>query len=185
LRTDRPIEEHILAVRDAHPAWGARPIARYLENAGLVAPAISTVHEILHRHGRVKQAPGSPVASQRFEKPAPNLLWQMDFKGWVALTSGARCHPLTIVDDHSRYAVCIQACANEQSTTVQGHLQTTLRRYGLPEAIFVDNGRPGEIHPDSAGRDLAFGCSSSASTCCTAGPITRKAAARTNASTAR
>jgi transposase len=46
LRTDRPIEEHILAVRDAHPAWGARPIARYLENAGLVAPAISTVHEI-------------------------------------------------------------------------------------------------------------------------------------------
>jgi transposase InsO family protein len=142
LRTDRPIEEHILAVRDAHPAWGARPIARYLENAGLVAPAISTVHEILHRHGRVKQAPGSPVASQRFEKPAPNLLWQMDFKGWVALTSGARCHPLTIVDDHSRYAVCIQACANEQSTTVQGHLQTTLRRYGLPEAIFVDNGSP-------------------------------------------
>jgi transposase InsO family protein len=129
-------------VRDAHPAWGARTIARHLENAGLVAPAISTVHEILRRHGRIKQAPGSPVASQRFEKPAPNLLWQMDFKGWVALTSGGHCHPLTIVDDHSRYAVCIQACANEQSTTVQGHLQTTLRRYGLPEAFFVDNGSP-------------------------------------------
>jgi transposase InsO family protein len=141
-RTDKPIEEHILSVRDAHPAWGARTIARHMENAGLVAPAISTVHEILRRNGRVKQAPGSPVAVQRFEKPAPNLLWQMDFKGWVALTSGARCHPLTIVDDHSRYAVCIQACTNEQSTTVQGHLQTTLRRYGLPEAIFVDNGSP-------------------------------------------
>jgi transposase InsO family protein len=141
-RTERLVEEHILAVRDAHPAWGARTIARRVENAGLVAPAISTVHEVLRRHGRVKQAPGSPLASQRFEKPAPNLLWQMDFKGWVALTGGARCHPLTIVDDHSRYAVCIQACANEQSTTVQGHLQTTLRRYGLPEAIFVDNGSP-------------------------------------------
>jgi transposase InsO family protein len=142
LRTERPVEEHVLAVRDAHPAWGARTIARHLENAGLTAPAISTVHEILRRHGRVKPAPGSPVALQRFEKPAPNLLWQMDFKGWVALTSGARCHPLTIVDDHSRYAVCIQACANEQSATVQGHLQTTLRRYGLPDAIFVDNGSP-------------------------------------------
>jgi transposase InsO family protein len=142
LRTERPVEEHVLAVRDAHPAWGARTIARHLENAGLAAPAISTVHEILRRHGRVKQTPDSPVASQRFEKPAPNLLWQMDFKGWVALTSGARCHPLTIVDDHSRYAVCIQACANEQSATVQGHLQTTLKRYGLPDAIFVDNGSP-------------------------------------------
>jgi transposase InsO family protein len=142
LRTERPVEEHVLAVRDAHPAWGARTIARHLENAGLAAPAISTVHEILRRHGRVKQTPGSPVASKRFEKPAPNLLWQMDFKGWVTLTSGARCHPLTIVDDHSRYAVCIQACANEQSATVQGHLQTTLKRYGLPDAIFVDNGSP-------------------------------------------
>src|ERR1700744_5554682 len=37
LRTERPVEEHVLAVRDAHPAWGARTIARHLENAGLTA----------------------------------------------------------------------------------------------------------------------------------------------------
>jgi len=142
-RTEAETEALVLAVRDAHPAWGARKIVRCLEREGHEAPALSTVHTILCRHGRVGPPTGTGgQAYQRFEKPAPNLLWQMDFKGWVALTSGARCHPLTMVDDHSRFALCIAACANQQSTTVQGQLESTLRRYGLPDAIFVDNGSP-------------------------------------------
>jgi transposase len=45
-RTESSVEDHILAVRDAHPAWGARKIARLLEWAGTPPPAVSTVHEI-------------------------------------------------------------------------------------------------------------------------------------------
>jgi transposase InsO family protein len=141
-QTARAIEDRILALRDAHPAWGARKLARCLERAGLQTPALSTVHEILRRNGRIVAAPGGAVAHQRFEKPAPNLLWQMDFKGHVGLGDGSRCHPLTIVDDHSRYNLCLEACADERSSTVQSRLQLTFRRYGLPEAFFVDNGGP-------------------------------------------
>jgi transposase InsO family protein len=141
-RSDRAVEDRVLAVRDAHPAWGARKISRCLEDEGIASPAISTVHEILRRHGRIIAPAGGPVAQQRFEKPAPNLLWQMDFKGHVALADGGRCHPLTVIDDHSRYDLCLQACANEQAKTVQNRLELTFRRYGLPEAFFVDNGAP-------------------------------------------
>ena len=141
-RTATAIEASILAVRDAHPAWGARKIAHCLEREGSACPAHSTVHEILRRHGRIVAAPGGAAAQQRFEKPAPNLLWQMDFKGHMPLLGGGRCHPLTIVDDHSRYAVGLEACANEQAGTVQSRLQQTFRRYGLPDAFFVDNGTP-------------------------------------------
>jgi transposase InsO family protein len=141
-RSEPTIEALVLTVRDAHPAWGARKIARCLERDGVKPPAPSTVHAILRRYGRVVPPVGAPRASQRFEKPAPNLLWQMDFKGWVQLGNGMRCHPLTMVDDHSRYVPCLQACADEQGVTVQGHLVTTFRRYGLPEALFVDNGGP-------------------------------------------
>jgi transposase InsO family protein len=141
-QTDRATEERILAVRDAHPAWGARKIARCLEREGVKAPACSTVHEILRRYDRIVPSPGGAAASQRFEMPAPNLLWQMDFKGWMPLGNGGRCHPLTILDDHSRYDLCLEACANEQGGTVQDRLQLTFRRYGLPEAFFVDNGSP-------------------------------------------
>src|SRR5262249_17996263 len=135
-------------VRDAHKAWGARKIASRLERQGIVPPALSTVHQILRRHDRIKPPLGGAAPSQSFEKEAPNLLWQMDFKGRVRLGNQASCHPLTIIDDHSRFAVCLAACDNEQGSTVQHQLEITFRCYGLPEAVFVDNGAP---WGDSAG----------------------------------
>jgi transposase InsO family protein len=141
-RTEAVLEEQVLAVRDAHPAWGARKIAKCLDRDGVSPPALSTIHEILSRNGRIIPPPGGAKALQRFERPAPNLLWQMDFKGWVKLCDGSRCHPLTILDDHSRYAIGLEACTNEQGDTVRERLERTFRRYGLPEAFFVDNGAP-------------------------------------------
>jgi transposase InsO family protein len=142
-RSNDEAEARVLKVRDAHPAWGARKIVRCLEREGFDPPAASTVHTILVRHGRVAAPAGTGgQAYQRFEKEAPNRLWQMDFKGWITLANGMRCHPLTMVDDHSRYALCLAACANEQSATVQDRLEATFRRYGLPDAMFVDNGTP-------------------------------------------
>lgn len=141
-RTGVVIEGRILKLRDERPAWGARKIAAVLKRQGLACPAVSTVHEILVRHGRIDAPRDKERASLRFEKEAPNLLWQMDFKGKVKLASGIVCHPLTIVDDHSRYALGLQACANEQGETVKSRLIRIFERYGLPEAFFVDNGPP-------------------------------------------
>jgi transposase InsO family protein len=141
-RTGASIEERVLMVRDAHPAWGARKIARCLQRDGVACPAHSTVHTILQRHGRIAPPPGGAPAHLRFEMPAPNQLWQMDFKGHMPLSGGGRCHPLTVVDDHSRYNLCLAACADQQRGTVQNQLEPTFRRYGLPEAFFVDNGNP-------------------------------------------
>jgi transposase InsO family protein len=141
-RSPAELEAAVLVVRDAHPAWGARKIASCLARQGLTPPAASTVHAILRRNGRIAPEAAADQALGRFEKAVPNELWQMDFKGWIALSSGARCHPLTIIDDHSRFAACLQACANQQGSTVKAHLETSFRRYGLPQAIFVDNGSP-------------------------------------------
>lgn len=142
-RSEAALEAQVLAVRDAHPAWGARKIAHCLEHDGVTAPAVSTVHEILRRNGRIVPPPGGAAQSpQRFEKEAPNQLWQMDFKGYIQLANGALCHPLTMIDDHSRYALCVHACVNQQSLTVREQLTRTFRRYGLPDAFFVDNGSP-------------------------------------------
>lgn len=140
-RSDAAMEAAVLAIRDAHPAWGARKIYRRLQILQADAPVASTVHAILQRHDRVPP-PLHPPHYTRFEHPAPNDVWQMDFKGRFALGDRQLCHPLTMVDDHSRYALCLQACCNEQSDTVQQHLERTFRRYGLPNAFLVDNGVP-------------------------------------------
>lgn len=141
-RTDAVLEHAVLAVRDDHPAWGARKIARRLQDLGIEPPAASTVHAILARHDRIRPMPGGASPACRFEREAPNLLWQMDFKGYVWLTSGQCCHPLTIIDDHSRFAIGIEACENERMLTVRDRMETILRRYGLPMAIYTDNGNP-------------------------------------------
>ena len=143
LRCADAMEALVLAVRDAHPAWGARKIECCLARDGHEPPAVSTIHAILRRHGRVTPPAGKPGQPwQRFEKDEPNLMWQMDFKGHMPLDGGGDCHPLTVIDDHSRYAVGLKACANEQTNTVQDALIQSFRCYGLPQTILADNGSP-------------------------------------------
>ena len=141
-RSQPAIEEKVLAIRDEY-GWGARKIKSCLERAGQGPLAKSTVHAILLRHERVTNALEKTVgAYQRFEQERPNQLWQMDFKGHFRLGNQERCHPLTVLDDHSRYSLCLQACRNEQTATVQQQLTATFRRYGLPERMLMDNGSP-------------------------------------------
>src|SRR6185295_4229300 len=142
-RSKQTIEQGVLAVRDQY-GWGARKISACLAQTKRTAVARSTVHAILQRHGRVvPAAPRSGGAYQRFEQERPNQLWQMDFKGHYRLGNSERCHPLTVLDDHSRYALCLQACRNEQPKPVQQHLPATFRRYGLPSACSWTTGRRG------------------------------------------
>ena len=143
-RAEPAVEQHVLSVRDRHRAWGARKIRqRLLDQRVSAMPAASTVHAILCRHGRIDPAESRKHQPwQRFEHEAPNQLWQMDFKGHFGLGNGQRCHPLTVLDDHSRYGLCLRACRDEQRPTVQEALQDTFRHYGLPERMLMDNGSP-------------------------------------------
>jgi transposase InsO family protein len=142
--TGEAMTAQVLQVRQAHPAWGGRKIRRLLQNQGQTAvPAASTITQILWRHGRIDPAEAAKHRPyRRFERAAPNELWQMDFKGEFACLNQQDCYPLTVLDDHSRYAVGLQACANTRQTTVQEALIEIFRRYGLPWAILADNGPP-------------------------------------------
>ena len=141
-RCSDAVEAAILALREQHPAWGARKLATRLKTLGYAMPAVSTVHAVLRRHGRITPAASRAAQPwQRFEHPVPNALWQMDFKGHVAMQQG-RCHPLTVLDDHSRYAIVLQACGDETRGTVIGHLIGAFERYGLPLRMTMDNGPP-------------------------------------------
>ena len=127
-----------------HPTWGPRKLRASLQALGAPdLPARSTIGAILSRHGKIDpQASLAATAFTRFERGTANELWQMDFKGHFALGDASRCHPLTVLDDHSRYLVGLRACACERTETVQGHLESLFRTHGLPESILCDNGSP-------------------------------------------
>jgi len=142
-QTASTIETAVAELRLQHPAWGGRKLRARLQALGVEPlPAPSTITDILRRHGLLHPDESAKhKAWRRFEHAAPNDLWQMDFKGHVALAHG-RCHPLTVLDDHSRFNLCLAACANEQSATVQDALSDVFRRYGLPARMTMDNGAP-------------------------------------------
>ena len=139
-QTGTEMEAAVLSVRRENPVWGGRKIAASLRRHGLEAPAPSTITAILRRHGEPMTAAGHKVW-KRFEHAEPNAMWQMDFKGDVPF-GGGQLYPLTVVDDHSRYAVVLQAAANQRRATVQRAVQAAFERYGLPEVILTDNGPP-------------------------------------------
>ena len=141
-RTSELMEQLVISLRLAHPAWGGRKLRRRLLDQGkLEVPAASTITEILRRAGLLSlERPQRDF--QRFERAEPNELWQMDFKGHFELGGGGRCHPLTVLDDHSRYSLVLQGCLNEVGATVQQGLTESFRRYGMPQRMLMDNGPP-------------------------------------------
>jgi transposase InsO family protein len=142
-QTPLETQEAILEIRKTLPTWGGRKIRHLLASFEFdPVPAKSTVNSILKRKGFIDSEESAKHRKwQFFEAPAPNDMWQMDFKGHFE-TALKRCHPLTVLDDHSRYSICVKACENETRPTVQSALTEVFRTYGLPRTILCDNGPP-------------------------------------------
>ena len=137
-RTAEDVERLVLGARDRF-GWGPRKLHAYLAAEGHPMPSWRTVAAVLRRHGRVAAADGlPPPPPQRFERTAPNDLWQMDFKGPLEVAR-RRVTPLSVLDDHSRYLLCLKACTDMTFATVQAALWELFGEVGLPAALLCDN----------------------------------------------
>ena len=101
-RTEPWKEQRVVALR-RQTGWGAKKLRLLLQEEEGIPLPVRTIHRILERHGMVSEEAHGPALG-RFERGEPNELWQMDSKGKYPLADG-ECHPLSILDDHSRYAV--------------------------------------------------------------------------------
>ena len=124
-QTRREIEELVVDLRKKHPAWGGRTLRKRLHDLGHTdIPSPSAITRILHRHNLIcKSESEKRLKFTPFERDQPNELWQVDFKGDFEMTSGKRCYPLTILDDHSRYSLGIVACDTQKRTKVTEHFR--------------------------------------------------------------
>ena len=143
-RTSEQLEQAVVDLRQEYPTKGSHVIARMLKDRGYdPVPSKSTITAILRRHGLIEPSESAKrVPYKRFEHAEPNDLWQMDFKGHIPMSGGGRCHPLTVLDDHSRFSLAVRACRDERGQTVKQHLTSIFCRYGIPSVMLVDNGPP-------------------------------------------
>jgi transposase InsO family protein len=138
-QTEREIEQRVIALRQQYPDWGAGKLVELLRREQVELPRI-TVHRILLRNGLVRDQDRHPAATKRFEREAPNQLWQMDFKGMPEKRPG--CLPLVVIDDHSRYLLGLFGTTSTKAQPVQESLTLVFQRDGLPEAMLMDHGTP-------------------------------------------
>lgn len=135
-RTAVSKEQRVVALRQ-QTGWGARKLRVLLGEEGISLP-VRTIHRVLERNDLLSEEVHGP-APGHFERSEPNELWQMDCKGKYPLEDG-ECHPLSILDDHSRYAVGLYALPGLDGERAQGCLVETFRQYGLPQAMLMDRG---------------------------------------------
>lgn len=106
-------------------------------------PCVRTINNIFHRYGLI-----APDASQaatpytRFEKEAPNGISGKPFIGHFALKNQRRCHPLMVMDDHSRFNLSCHAQYGETFGDTIPVMRKIFLEYGMPKVILCDNGNP-------------------------------------------
>jgi len=151
-RTDAEMEAAVVALRNRLPDWGAPKLLVLLKQQDPPCTlAVRTVHRILVRHQLLNPQDQHRSAVQRFERAAPNELWQMDFKGPQGFNQGCPVGPLSILDDHSRYLLALQHLGSTRAQGVRETLQTTFEQVGLPDALLVDHGIPWWNHASPCG----------------------------------
>jgi transposase InsO family protein len=139
-QTPAETEDRVVSLRQQY-GWGSRKLRRLLEREGIKL-ARATIDRILVRRGLIGASSRSRPAVRRFERSAPNELLQMDFKGPYELRHGRVCLPLSLLDDHSRYALAVAPLASTHGIRVQRVLEASFERYGVPIAMLVDHGTP-------------------------------------------
>ncbi len=138
-RTSIEYERRVIELRMKY-GWGGKKLHVILAKESVELPVV-TINRIIKRSGLIRPEISHRPALKRFERESPNQLWQMDFKGDIRLTRG-RCYPLSILDDHSRFAIGLYALPNQRAEAVDRSLISTFQRHGVPEAMLMDHGTP-------------------------------------------
>ena len=148
-RTPGRWREAVRQVRRRRPTWGGKKIYAWLRRRHRHArlPKPRTIARWLRRWGAVRRRQRTARRGPPRPRPAltiptrPNQVWTVDFKGWFRTGDGQRVDPLTVRDLFSRYVLGIRLLRHRHQH-VQRYFQRLFARYGLPEIIRVDHGRP-------------------------------------------
>ncbi|WCK54258.1 DDE-type integrase/transposase/recombinase [Aneurinibacillus sp. Ricciae_BoGa-3] len=146
------LEQAILLRREA-PSRSVAQIIQILEWEGLAEPGQlkrSTLQEKLTEKGystrQMRLYADSGVAARRFQKRHRNQLWQSDIKYGPYLPIGPngtkkQVYLVAILDDATRFVLHGAFYPTLDSRIVEDAFQQAIQKYGVPEAVYFDNGK--------------------------------------------
>jgi len=146
------LEQAILLRREV-PLRSVAQLIQILEWEDRVQPGQikrSTLQEKLAERGystrHMRMYADSGVAARRFQQPNRNRLWHSDIKFGPYLPIGAdgakkQVYLVTFVDDATRFVLHGEFYPTLDQVIVEDCLRQAIAKYGIPEAVFFDNGK--------------------------------------------
>lgn len=144
-QTAPDVEQAICQMKQAHPGWGRRQIAKQLrwqwrdDATHRVRLSDARVRCVLKRHPELTAPvppPETPPARQ-IDYVAPNLLWGADYHH-SRLADGSTWETLHWLDLYSRYDLGQVTAASLTEDLIIESFLTVAKRYGLPLLIKTD-----------------------------------------------
>jgi putative transposase len=151
----------LLDIRRENPSASVPLILRTLTLDGRLdrgAISAATVRRLYAEQGldRVAMRDGAgPHTRLRWQAERPGALWHGDVCHGPALVIDGKALALRIhglMDDASRFVVALEAMHSEREVDMLGLLSRAVRRHGLPDAMYLDNGST------YSGATLRLGC---------------------------
>lgn len=159
--TSQWIIDKILQLKKEKPEMGARALSDHLLRFESVNLSHSTIAKVFKKHGVPDGDKGAAEASfrtkgdnnkhleqqveretgewQRFSRPHPNDLWQMDIMGFY-IRDAHKVYLVSAIDDCSRMIVGWGLFREQTAENVLEVLRGSLVRFGAPREILTDQG---------------------------------------------
>jgi hypothetical protein len=145
-RTPAEIEQAICELKQTHPLWGRRQIARQLrwrwqkDAQRLAWVSESRVRRVLAHHAELQPVPPAPEAkpARQIDYLACNLIWAADIQE-THLADGSTWRTLHWIDLHSRYLLGQLTVQELSEALVVESFLAVARQHGLPVILKTDH----------------------------------------------
>ena len=115
----------------------------YFEKTKVSEPTVRRMYAAAGLPRRAKRGEGGTKTRLRWQTDRPGALWHGDVCHVTTCKLSGKPTPIRIhgmLDDASRYVVALEAHTTEKEVDMLGMLVDALRRWGKPDALYLDNG---------------------------------------------
>ena len=130
----------LINLKRKYPSWGVEYLRTRWIQMGKKPLAKSTIYKILKDAGVMRPVEKDSTGYSRFEMIHPGQLYQMDIQGKIYLKGIGWVHGFAIIDDYSRFVPAMTYFPDMKMSNGILTLNHAIRTYGIPEAIYLDNG---------------------------------------------
>jgi len=132
--------QQLIELKRKYPTWGVEYLRNRWIQMGNAPIAKSTIYKIFKNTDLLPIKGQDSARYQRFEMMRPGQLYQMDIQGKIYLTGIGWVHGFAVLDDFSRFIPAMIYYPDMRLSNAILTLNAAILQYGIPDAIYVDNG---------------------------------------------